>query len=138
MHLGLISCGKNKQTSDCMAQDMYLGDLFKKQRAYVERYCDTWAILSAKHYLLNPCDVIAPYDLSLNNMSAKYRLLWAKIVIRQICSQYPTCNHITLLAGNKYTENLSVFIKNAQIKTTQPLAGLGIGQQLAKLKELTQ
>lgn len=37
MKIALVSCCKTKLPHSAMAQDLYIGDLFKKQRQYVEK-----------------------------------------------------------------------------------------------------
>ncbi|WP_395858435.1 DUF6884 domain-containing protein [Arthrobacter sp. KBS0702] len=39
--------------------------MFKKASAYAELTCDRWYILSAKHGLLHPDEIIQPYDMRL-------------------------------------------------------------------------
>lgn len=63
--VGLVACGGKKRDVPSRAEDLYIGDLFVKERAFVKAFCDDWAILSAKHKLLDPSKVIEPYDLML-------------------------------------------------------------------------
>ena len=137
MHLVLVACGKNKQPSPCEARDLYTGGLFQKSRAWAEKHGDAWAILSAKHFLLSPPAPVSPYDETLNNASTKQIEHWSKCVIRLLCATYPTAKTVTFLAGEKYRRHLEGYLKNCCIQTKTPMAGLGIGQQLAWLKENT-
>lgn len=66
--VGLVSCGGKKRDTASPARDLYIGDLFTKSKTWVEAFCDEWAILSAKHYLLMPDEVIEPYDLKLGDV----------------------------------------------------------------------
>lgn len=50
-----------------------LSDLFRKARAYAERSADEWFVLSAMHGLVDPGDVVEPYDLTLNTMDVAER-----------------------------------------------------------------
>ncbi len=60
--VGLVSCVKTKRSIATAAKDLYISPLFRGQRQAVEAGCDRWFILSAKHGLLAPNTVIAPYD----------------------------------------------------------------------------
>jgi len=53
------------------ARDLFLLELFRRYRAYAIADADRWYILSAKHGLLDPDQVIAPYECTLNAMSAQ-------------------------------------------------------------------
>ena len=138
MHLALVACGKNKQPFSCEAQDLYTGDLFKKASTWAKVRSDAWYILSAKHGLLVPTRTVEPYDQTLATMNRREREYWAIRVIRDIAQRHPECSEITFLAGKNYREYLERFAGNAQIKVCAPMAGLGIGRQLAWLKEATK
>lgn len=137
MHLVLVACGKNKQPSTCEARDLYTGDLFRKSRKWAELHGDDWAILSAKHYLLRPQDIVDPYDETLNNASSQKIEHWSKCAIRLLCAGYPHARQVTFLAGGKYRRHLSQWLSGIGISVSAPMSGLGIGRQLAWLKEHT-
>ena len=84
--IALISCTKLKQFYPCEAQEMYLlSQLFKKASYYIKRQnYDKWFILSAKYGLLNPNDIIEPYDLTLNNMKSEDIKKWSQKVFNQL------------------------------------------------------
>jgi hypothetical protein len=65
--IGLLGCVKEKAYEPRRSRDLYLSTLFEGRRAYVERSCDQWWILSAEHGLVSPDEGLAPYDLSLKN-----------------------------------------------------------------------
>jgi len=133
MHLGLIACGAKKSTIREMAKNLYMGELFKKSRAYVESNCYMWGILSAKHGLLLPDDWTDPYDCTLNDMRKAQRKEWAYMVLGQIKIRIPATTRVTMLAGAAYREPLETMLAEL-MPTSAPLGGLGIGQQLAWLK----
>ncbi|MDQ3812222.1 MAG: hypothetical protein M3336_18225, partial [Chloroflexota bacterium] len=57
------------------ARELYVSPLFRAARAYPERCYgpDHWLILSARHRLVDPETVLAPYDLSLRQLMAAER-----------------------------------------------------------------
>jgi hypothetical protein len=107
----------------------------------VERECpDGWAILSAKHGLLMPDQVIAPYDLTLRKTCVDYRVSWASRVNRALLETFPD-RRFLVLAGSQYREalgNCSARFALAGcliwLPHKAPLEGMGIGEQLAWLK----
>lgn len=81
--VGLVACGKRKQDHPAPAAELYCGDLFRKACAYARFAYDDWFILSAKHGLVPPDTILAPYDLSLRHLNARERREWADRVLAQ-------------------------------------------------------
>ena len=46
-----------------------------------------WFVLSAKHGLLDPADVVGPYDLQIGDRSARYRTAWGEWVVGQLAER---------------------------------------------------
>ena len=46
-----------------------------------------WFVLSAKHGLLDPADVVGPYDLQIGDRSAGYRTAWGEWVVGQLAER---------------------------------------------------
>jgi len=67
--IALVSCVKTKRNSAVAAKDMYISQLFVGMRRYAEQNSDDWFILSAEHGVLQPDQVIAPYERTLKTMS---------------------------------------------------------------------
>jgi hypothetical protein len=129
MKVCLIGCGKSKLEQKAPAKDLYTGALFRKSKAYAERACDAWAILSAEHGLLLPEEVTSPYDKTLCSLRKEDRLKWCKNVRQAIVKRWGSDTIYTVLAGEPYacaTEGLNA---------TYPLEGLGIGERLHWLNE---
>ena len=132
LRIGLVACCATKGAVPCAAQDLYLSPLFTKSRAWVERHCDQWFILSAKHGLIAPETVIAPYDETLCAMKASARRLWGARVIEAMAEQIDAAAPLIVLAGRNYRDPLWPQIER---RASVPMEGLGIGQQLAWLSD---
>ena len=78
LDVGLLACGRLKADRPLPARELYVSPLFRAARAYAERRYgpDRWLILSARHGLVDPETVLAPYDLSLHQLSAAERQAW--------------------------------------------------------------
>ncbi len=129
----LISCVSKKKEYETIASEMYESTLFKLSLQYAKTLdFDKKYILSALYGLLELSDVINPYDLTLNNMKSKDRVIWADKVLQQLADKKIDLNNteFIFLAGSKYRENLIKHMKNYKI----PLEGLRIGEQLSYLK----
>jgi Family of unknown function (DUF6884) len=64
----LVSCVGLKQVNPAAAKDLYRSAWFINARSYAEGIGPDWFILSAKHGLVCPDDLIAPYEQTLNTM----------------------------------------------------------------------
>lgn len=84
MRIGLVGCVKTKLGYAAPAQDLYTSALFRGRRAFVTGSCDGWYILSAKHGLVAPADVLEPYEDSLKGKSAAAKRTWAASVLRAV------------------------------------------------------
>jgi hypothetical protein len=127
--LYLIACSGAKLGRIAPAAELYTGQAFRLAMAAAERAGADVIILSALHGAVFPNLLIAPYDLSLSTMAADDRRQWAANV-RHALSEYHG-RQITVLAGKHYAAAVEGWPN-----ISRPLAGLGIGQQLAALKNL--
>jgi hypothetical protein len=139
--VGLIGCGAAKAAAPTPARELYTGNLFRKSADFVERTCDLWYVLSAKHGLVHPDTVLTPYDVRLGRnhrdpdrdgppiMEWRTRVLEAlKVELADVPN--PT---LVVLAGKQYR----VILDGIEWPAAVPMRGLGIGQQLAWLNANT-
>lgn len=127
MVIGFVACCGRKLDHPAMARDLYRSDLFRKSRAFAEANCDAWYIVSALHGIVSPEDVIAPYDVTLSKMSAAKRRDWASRTLPQVTAI--AAERRIVLAGKNYRSAFEGITHEA------PMAGMGIGQQLAWLSQ---
>jgi len=125
VHIGLVGCGKKKLDKPAPARELYQGDLFKKAAAYCEKSYDGWYILSAQYGLLNPDDIIEPYDKTLNDMDTGQVDTWAQEVASNLND---ATYHIH--AGKEY-QHIKHYLKNYTI----PVPTVGIGKKLQWYKQ---
>lgn len=134
MRIGLVACGKVKRDRAVPARELYTSSLFQKASAYAAKNYDFWYILSAKHHLLDPERMIAPYDVTLKRMNAAQRRAWATEVCRQLREQYPlsAATHVEFYfhAGMNYRRYLVDCLRSNGFVSHAPLEGLAIGKQL--------
>ena len=133
MRIGLVGCVKGKRSHGAPAQDLYTSPLFRGRRRWVERTCDRWFILSAKHGLVRPDDVLAPYDVTLNGLTTEERRRWSERVIAQLRDEVgPVGGHVfEIHAGAAYAAfGLLSALRGRGAAVEQPAAGLSLGRQL--------
>ncbi|GBE10261.1 hypothetical protein BMS3Abin12_00823 [bacterium BMS3Abin12] len=137
-HIGLISCASKKRSSAAQAKDLYVSALFAKSREFVEQRCDSWFILSAKYGLVEPIDVIEPYEKTLNTKPRRERDEWADRVWALLHQRLTPGDHVTILAGERYRESLVPLMTEYGCHVDVPMQGLGIGRQLQWLSHQLQ
>jgi hypothetical protein len=122
--IALIACSATKRDTARAARYLYTGDLFRKSLAYAVTHCDGFAILSAKHGLLQPDTVVEPYDARLSRRKA-VRLAWARGVVAQLKAAYDVSQTtFVLLAGRDYREGLEA----SDLNTVNPFPAVrGLG-----------
>ncbi len=129
----LLSCVSKKKDYETTAENLYESTLFKLSLGYAKGLnADKIYILSALYGLVELIDIIKPYNKTLNEMGKKDRIMWSKMVLKQMESKKIELNNdkFIILAGNRYREYLLDYIKNYEI----PLMGMRIGEQLSYLK----
>jgi hypothetical protein len=131
----LISCVSKKSTTPSKARDLYTSDWFLKARDYVESTRSPWFILSAEHGLVPPDLMLAPYERTLNAMSAPERKAWAARVKAQMETSLPDADRIVVLAGLRYREYLMDYLRQRAKLVEVPMEGLTIGKQLHYLTD---
>lgn len=134
--VALISCSKSKGERRAPAAELYTSYVFRKSVEYATRVLGIkeWAILSAKHGLVMPDRVTAPYDLTLSKMKPAARRAWAARVQKQIRAAYPEGTHFVVLAGEFYLAG----VPKEGYSYSLPLKGMGTGVRRSFLGKATR
>lgn len=133
MKVIFIACSSKKLSRSAKAEDLYISPLFNLSWEYAKKLKpDNIYILSAKYGLVDPGMVLKPYNITLNNMSAKGIRVWADKVIAQMRGKRIdfSKDNVIFLAGDNYRKHIVPLFKNHRV----PMKGLGIGKQLKYLK----
>jgi len=107
LHVGLVAYRRTKTDRPRPARDLYVSPLFGAARAYTERHYDQWLILSALPGLVDPDTVLRPYDLSLRQLSAGEREVWANHIALELTDRYPAGTRLWFYAGVVYREAIA-------------------------------
>ena len=121
--LVVIACGARKGPEPIAAGYLYQGSLFKAARKAALASGQDWMILSAKHGLLDPRRVIAPYEATIRTTADKRALAVTLI------GQLPLYDgrEVEAWVPRRYVE--AMYMAGVNVATA-PLTGLGIGQQM--------
>lgn len=131
-----LSCVAEKNDHRCAAKDLYISPLFQKSYAYAQQLNpDHIYILSAKYYLLELDDVISPYNLTLKDMDAESKHIWADKVVEKMKEKSIDFNEdVVFLTGTVYYEYLLDYFPNHRLPFAEAELG-GIGYILQWLDQ---
>lgn len=136
--IGLVGCVKSKRGFAASASELYMSALFRGRRHWVEVSCSSWYILSAKHGLVVPNEMLEPYDETLITKGSRERSAWAGRVLVQLRDALGDIGRydFEIHAGAAYTEHgLRSGLVAVGAEVTLPTEGLGLGRQLAFYKQ---
>ncbi|MGZ3716473.1 MAG: DUF6884 domain-containing protein [Ktedonobacterales bacterium] len=130
--IALIAASRRQRGTICRAADQYdLSPVFRRARDFCERTYAEWYILSARHYVLSPLQVIGPDDTHVSILDANDRDIWAEHVARALIARQERSAervHFALYASQRYADLLQ---RAAPTLTFElPLSGLGLVERL--------
>lgn len=134
----LVACTSRKSDHPAQAEFIYKSPLFLAARNYAEKRANQWFILSAKHGLLSPQDVIEPYNESLLDQSDLQRRDWAERVHQDLLARIPAGGRVIFLSGSAYRSHLGPKLEADGRKTAAPMSAMGIGSQIAWLQKVAR
>lgn len=102
--LCIIGCGKDKAGIRTKAADMYVGSNFLIRKNYAIKNFINWVIFSGKYGILEPDEIIEPYDLNLEDVDPDKReevFRGAQVVIQ---NRFPACTKYYLILPGVYAD----------------------------------
>ena len=127
--LYLIACSMSKLDHAAPAAELYTGQAFKLSMKAAKAAGADVLILSALYGVLEPDDIIDPYECYLGGLPAMDRAIWAITTAAQLAPHRD--RFAVILAGKHYAAACDDFTNKRE-----PLKGLGIGRQLSFLKRM--
>lgn len=142
----LVGCGRTKRPGAELiaARRLYIGTLTAARIAFAERHTHPgryrcgqsygdWYILSAKHGILRPTQLVRPYDLHLGKLRAVDRAAWPIGAAQQLLDElpdgaFPTRYMIEIHAGEQYAEPLRTILLSLGFKVNWWFKGLSQGE----------
>lgn len=122
-----VMCGQRKVNYACCAEELYCGSLFKAAKGWAKRHAIEWFIVSAKHGLLLPQTIVAPYDVKLgkgaNALNKQQQSQWAEQTRKLIEERYGK-RRIVCLCSKEYESAFS------GLNCYFPLQRMGIGKRI--------
>jgi hypothetical protein len=128
----LLGCVATKRANRAPAKDLYCSQLWFGRRRYAESTGRPWFILSALYGLVEPDQLLDPYDLALTDLAAGDRRRWGEEVVAELAARLPLDGAVLEVhAGSAYGKAIEEPLRRRGARISVPLAGLGLGQQLA-------
>ena len=137
LSVALVGCGKSKvdTAGPIPAKDLYKSTLFRMSVQYAQAVADDFHILSAKHGLLSPYELISSYDTRIDTRDAAG---WGGAVVTELLECYGTMPlEIHVLAGRQYFAGVSSSIKERRLSwpCINTFGSRNLFQRLRWLKE---
>lgn len=137
--IGLVGCTKSKLPHRSKAEELYSPSaMFRGRRAYVQRSCDRWFILSAEHGVLSPSDELEPYDVTLVGAPLVVKRQWSRRVLSELREAVGDLAGVTfeIHAGKDYWgHGLADSLSAAGATVEIPTEGMRQGMQLRFYRE---
>jgi len=128
----LVGCSSSKAASARRAAELFTGATFAKARAHALATGCPWYVLSAKWGLLDPDELVAPYDVYLADRPTQYRTAWGAWVVAQLADRHDLRGAVVEVhAGDAYCRPLAGPLAAAGATLHEPLVGLRQGERLA-------
>lgn len=117
----LVGCGDAKHSGVHRGRELYSSGYFTLKRRYAEEEGDEWYILSAKHGVIEPDELIACYDKSIIDVDPD---AWAEMVIDQLGDVSDA--RVIVLAGSDYLDPILSGLLRKAGRVEIPTRGMGM------------
>ena len=132
----LLACSDQKTQNTAPAGQLYASERFDLARKLAEAHADRWFIASAKHGLLHPNSIVAPYDRALPNIDDAERGCWSRRVLDQL-RPYITDNvQVVCLGDEEYFQEISAWLTARRILVFVPFQHLPKGKRIPWLRQI--
>lgn len=128
----LIGCVSQKNEVPMPAKDLYRSELFRRRRLWAEASGKPWWIVSAEYGLVDPDELIKPYDTRIGQLPLEARERLATQVSSALEERLGSLDGVTLElhAGDEYFLTIEPTLRGRGARVVRPLGGLRIGEQL--------
>jgi uncharacterized protein DUF6884/GIY-YIG catalytic domain-containing protein len=128
----LVGCVSGKEPTARPARELYRTPLFRARRRYAEASGLPWLIVSALYGIVDPDEVIEPYNVQITDLDASARRDLAEGVVATLEDRFGELAGLAfeVHAGDAYVQMLELALRPRNATLLRPLRGLGIGKQL--------
>lgn len=133
--IALVSCGKRKRSTAAAAKDLYTSPLFRLSRQWAEVCADRWFVVSAKYGLVDPDQLLDPYDLSLDSLSASQITAWYNQVTSALLDDLEEGDVVILLMTELYGRGLKIRLRSKGLLVADPLVRMSPQTRRERLRK---
>ena len=106
------------------ARELFASSGFARARESAVRSGHPWFVLSAKHGLLDPDDVVGPFAVLIGDQPAGYRTAWAEWVVVQLADRVRLAGvTVEVHGGVDFAQALKAPLERRGARTEIPLPG---------------
>ena len=116
----IIGCSKKKLSRSAKAKELYQGTLFKRGVALAEQDGRPWYILSGKYGLLDPDEIIDPYDSFIDMDLRKAE----ELLTKKFNSIHAICGSVYMAWLYKMVPDPSHLVGGALLNVQNPGSGM--------------
>ena len=131
MILTLIACGRSKASHPLPARELYTGSFFRSARATAIATSPEWRIVSAKHGIVTPERVLAPYSVFVGDLSAS-ELGALREFVRAEVERLRRSFEVRSLLPRRYHDLI------ADLVPMSPIYGMRLGIACGELRHLRE
>ncbi len=132
----LVSGSKSQLKTRALAGRLYTSTLFQRASRYAMQKCDRWFVLSARHGLVAPDEVLDPYKITFNDLSDQERFEWAQNVMKFLLRERITAHDtVIILASAVVREYLVPVLKGRRFHVEIPIQGMNAVEQMQWLEQ---
>jgi hypothetical protein len=132
----LVGCSRTKGPAPAPARTLYESARFHLASSWAQASGLPWFVLSGRHGLVAPDEVLAPYDFDLGAAGAAQVNAWAGRVAADLLGRVPGLRSAVLLAADPYADPVAACLTGAGVRSERPLAGLDPAACLRRLADL--
>lgn len=130
--IGLVTASRHERGTICRALEQYdPSPIFRRARNYCLRAFGEWYIVSVRHHLLLPQQVIGPGERALLSLNADERARWAECVERDLTDRASRSAEPIVFVLYASQRCADVLMRAAPSLTFElPLSGMGLRERL--------
>jgi len=128
--IAIISGSKKRLSVSAPANKYFTGVLFRKAFEFAKKNFDVVLILSAKHYLLRPEQIVKPNDGYLFDISRDELNNWTDMTFKKLMKYISSDTEVYFYVAKRNREGLFNRLEEIGISCFAPLSNLSLGEQM--------
>jgi hypothetical protein len=113
LHMCLVMCSREKASGPTVAEQLYVSERFSSDRHAAVSAGYDWMIVSGRYGLLEPQQVVTPYDVNLDRATRLRQMAWTFRVTIQLLMRIGLLRRcrIAISAQGVYRQSLALALR---------------------------